>query len=275
MKTRIFDGKMFAKQRIDLAKIVIKNNPELTSKKLRVVLVGNSPASIAYVKLKKALFSNLGIPFEDVYFSKEESADKIVDYIKTSNNEPDVKAIMVQLPFPKGWSQQSKKMVLEAINPQKDVDCLTTKNLKFVSAKDKILLPATVKAVKLILETAGINKKTIFKLNVCILGKSDLVGRPLASLLSNMGANVYSCDSKTKNITEITKKSDILISATGVPKLVKKNMIKPGAIVIDVGEPKGDVDYNSVKNIASFITPVPGGVGPVTVVCLLENFISL
>jgi methylenetetrahydrofolate dehydrogenase (NADP+)/methenyltetrahydrofolate cyclohydrolase len=132
-----------------------------------------------------------------------------------------------------------------------------------------------VKAVLLVLERAGVTKNRVLGKNVCILGKSNLVGKPLAGVLTSMGACVSLCDSKTKNISDISRKADIVVSATGRPNLVRANMIKPGAVVIDVGEPKGDVDFEKVKNIASFITPVPGGIGPVTMVCLLENFLSL
>jgi len=275
MRAHIFDGRKFADLRISLAKERIKDNPELSKGKLRVILIGDNQASIVYIKLKSALFSSLGLSFEDIYFQTNDHIQKIVDYINESNRDQGVKAVMVQLPFPESWTRRSKKLVLKAISPRKDVDCLTPENLKLVSKDEGNILPATVKAVKLTLKSAGVDKITLAKLNTCVLGKSDLVGRPLARLLSSMGARVVTCDSKTKDIPERTRKSDIIISATGVPELIKKDMIKPGAIVIDVGEPKGDVDFNFAKNIASFITPVPGGIGPVTVACLLENFLSL
>lgn len=275
MKRKIFNGKKFASKRIARAKKIIDANPQLKKGKLRVMLVGDDSASIIYLGLKKKLFLSLGIGFEERMFSKKASVFEIVKHIQQANFDDSVRGIMVQLPFPDDWDNRKKMSVIESIDFKKDVDCLTKKRLKFISLAGQSLLPATVKAVFLILESIGINKNTLLGKKVSVLGKSDLIGKPTAKLLKESGATVFICDSKTRNIADKTVNSDIIISATGKHKLVKPDMIKAGAVVIDVGEPKGDVDFEKVKNLASFITPVPGGVGPVTISCLLENFLFL
>lgn len=275
MKRKIFDGKKFASERIAKAKKMIDDNPQLAKGKLKVVLVGSDPASIIYLGLKKKLFLSLGIDFEEKRFSKKVSVSRVVKYIQQANLDDSVKGIMVQLPFPDSWDDQKKAAVIESIDFKKDVDCLTEKRLKSISLTGMSLLPATVKAVFLILESIGIEKKAFLGKKVSVLGKSNLIGKPLAKLLKESGATVFVCDSKTRDIADKTKKSEIIISATGKHKLIRLGMVKKGAVIIDVGEPKGDVDFEKVKDLASFITPVPGGVGPVTISCLLENFLSL
>ena len=181
---------------------------------------------------------------------------------------------MVQLPLPMSLKGKQEEIV-ETIIPTKDVDCLTAVNLGRLMMGEMTLLPATVRGIWEILGKAGINEKTIVGKNVSVLGRSDIVGKPLANLLINRGATVTVCHHQTKDLACLIKRADIVISATGSPNLVKGEMVKEGAIVIDVGSPKGDVDFGSVVKKASFITPVPGGVGPMTVVSLLENFLDL
>ena len=274
MKTLVFDGNDFACKKVALVKKIIKDNPQISKHTLRVYLVGNNPASRMYLSLKKKLFLSLEIGFEDIYLSESIMPDKLIKLIGKSNVEEGVGGIVVQLPLPNHWTELEVRNVLDAINPDKDIDCLTSTNQKLLTLNRPKYIPATVKAVLLILKSIKIDKNNIGKYITCILGKSDLVGKPLSDLLRSLGGEVISCDEYTSNICEKTRKSDIVISATGVPGLLKKHMVKPGAIVIDVGEPKGDVDFENVKKDAFFITPVPGGVGPVTVVCLLDNFVS-
>ena len=274
MKTLVFDGNDFACKKVALVKKIIKNNPQISKHILRVYLVGNNPASRMYLSLKKKLFLSLEIGFEDIYLSESIMPDKLIKLIGKSNVEEGVGGIVVQLPLPNHWTELEVRNVLDAINPDKDIDCLTSTNQKLLTLNRPKYIPATVKAVLLILKSIKIDKNNIGKYITCILGKSDLVGKPLSDLLRSLGGEVISCDEYTSNICEKTRKSDIVISATGVPGLLKKHMVKPGAVIIDVGEPKGDVDFENVKKDAFFITPVPGGVGPVTVVCLLDNFVS-
>jgi methylenetetrahydrofolate dehydrogenase (NADP+)/methenyltetrahydrofolate cyclohydrolase len=164
-------------------------------------------------------------------------------------------------------------MILNLIEPKKDIDCLTAFNLGYLILGKPIYLPATVLAIKKILVLAGINKNNIIGKNVCVVGKSSLVGKPLANLLTNMGATVTVCHRGTENISQFTSQAQILISATGQKGLISGKMVKKGAIVIDVGSPQPDCNFKSVAKKAKFVTPVPGGVGPMTVACLMENFI--
>jgi methylenetetrahydrofolate dehydrogenase (NADP+)/methenyltetrahydrofolate cyclohydrolase len=168
----------------------------------------------------------------------------------------------------KSQNENLKFKILSAINPLKDVDCLTPENFGLLAMGKPRFLPATVKAILEIIKVSGFRLQAS---SIVIVGASNIVGKPLALHLSNLGATVTICRSKTKNLEKYTRQADLLVSATGVPKLIKKDMVKKKAIVIDVGFPVGDVDFENVSKVASFITPVPGGVGPLTVVCLLEN----
>jgi len=273
----IFDGRKFAQ---DKEKVLQRELEKLTKKgcslKLISILVGQDPASRLYVSLKEKAANRVGVVFEKQEFSENVDAKELTDFIKNQNNDHSVGGIMVQLPLPKKLEIGSWKLeILGSIEPSKDVDCLTPENLGLLITGKPRVLPATVRGIWEILGKAGINEKTIVSKNVCVLGRSNIVGKPLANLLINQGAAVTVGHRQTKNLSYITKRADIIISATGSPNLVKGEMVKEGAVVIDVGSPKGDVDFNSVVKKASFITPVPGGVGPMTVVSLLENFLDL
>jgi len=272
----IFDGQKFAQ---DKEKVLQWEFEKLTKKgcslKLISILVGQDPASRLYVSLKEKAANRIGVVFEKQEFSENVDAKELTDFIKNQNNDSSVGGIMVQLPLPVAFDDNKTMTILREIAPQKDVDCLTPENLGLLMIGKSRVLPATVRGIWEILGEAGINEETIVGKNVCILGRSDIVGKPLANLLINRGATVTVGHRQTKNLSCITKRADIIISATGSPNLVKGEMVKEGAVVIDVGSPKGDVDFNSVVKKASFITPVPGGVGPMTVVSLLENFLDL
>lgn len=271
----IFAGKKFAQEKEEKLKAEIK---KLKIKpKLVVVLVGEDRASRVYVRVKKEAAERVGIDFELKEFPQSASEEEVVGYIKKKNGEKATTGVMVQLPLPKG-SDELK--IRRAIHPFKDVDCLHPKNLGLLvlSAPSRMVYPAAVKAVLEIL-TRGVNRIPIHDRdyrgkNVVIVGASNLVGKPLSLVLSHLGATVTLCRSTTRNLAKHTKMADILISATGKPGLIKKEMVKKGAVVIDVGETKADV-AKDVALVASFLTPVPGGVGPVTVVSLLENVIEL
>jgi len=272
----IFDGKKLAREKEKNLRQQFKllANKKKTAPKLVSILVGNDPASCLYTRLKKEAAERIGINFEKVEFVEEADDGQIKECIKKLNKNPRVGGIMVQLPLPVSLKDKQKEIV-ETIVPTKDVDCLTATNLGRLVMGEMILLPATVRGIWEILEKAGINEKTIVGKNVFVLGRSDIVGKPLANLLINRGATVTVCHRQTKDPACLIKRADIIISATGSPNLVKGEMVKEGAIVIDVGSPKGDIDFDSVVKKASFITPVPGGVGPMTVVSLLENFLFL
>jgi len=258
----IFDGQKLAKEKEEKLKAEIKKVK--IKPKLVVVLVGDDPASRLYVELKKEAAERVGIDFELKKFKKSISQDSIIAYIQEKNGEKATSGIMVQLPLPKNFDEFK---IRRSIHPFKDVDCLHPKNLGMLLLGKPTYYPAAVKAVLAIIKNLKGRK-------VVIVGASNLVGKPLAMVLSNLGATVTLCRSTTRNLAKHTKMADILVSATGKPGLIKKEMVKKGAVVIDVGETKGDVEED-VAQVASFLTPVPGGVGPVTVVSLLENVVKL
>lgn len=257
MAAKIFDGRGFArKKELELAERVkqLGSVPKLVS-----IVVGDNPASHLYVNLKGQAAKRVGIEFQkfEIRNSKHET---IIKLIKELNKNKSVTGIMVQLPLPPILQGQTLKMV-GAINAKKDVDGLTGKGR---------FLPATVKAIFEILEA---EKVAVIGAPVVVVGRSTVVGRPLAAELVRRGAQVTVAHSQTGDLGAVTRKAEILISATGKPGLITADMVKPGAVVIDVGEPKGDVD-KGVREVASWVTPVPGGVGPVTVACLLENVVE-
>lgn len=267
----ILDGKSLAKK--------IKHNIKEETKyldrkpKLVVVLVGDDPASLVYVKNKVQACADVGFSSQLDMFEKDVEEDVLLNHIKRLNEQEDVDGILVQLPLPPHISMHK---VIDAIDPSKDVDGFHPNNMGklFSGDLEKAFIPCTPLGIKLLLEEYSIDIKGK---NVCIVGAGFIVGKPLSMLMLSQDATVSICHKYTKDILEYTKTADILISATGVPFLIKDYMVKEGAVVIDVGISKvngkivGDVDFESVSQKASFITPVPGGVGPMTVATLLLN----
>lgn len=238
-----------------------------------VIQVGENSISESYTNLKEKACSSVGIYFRLCKFEDGTPELTIINKIKELNNDEYVNGIMIQLPLP---PQYNEKRLLNAISNGKDVDGLTDINTgRFMNGK-KTLIPCTALAIMHILEKNDID---VTGKNVVIVGRSKLVGRPLAQLMLNGDATVTMCHSMTENLSEHTKRADIVVTACGVPNLIKEDMIKKGAIVIDAGVSRendklvGDVDFDKVSKKASYITPVPGGVGPVTVAMLLENII--
>ncbi len=273
---KIFDGRKFArdKEKNLRRRVASLRARGITIPSLVSILVGDDPASRLYTRLKREAAGRIGVVFIEKRFGKAAKDEQIKRYINKLNKDPAVGGIMIQLPLPALLKSEQKEIV-EVISPEKDVDCLTAINLGRLMMGESKLLPATVKAIWEILQEAGFDEGTVVGKDVCVLGSSDIVGKPLANLLINLGATVTVGHRHTENITALTRGVDIVISATGVPGLVKGEMVRKGAVVIDVGSPHSDIDFASVASRASFVTPVPGGVGPVTVVCLLENFLNL
>ena len=243
---------------------------------LAVILAGDDPASRIYVNNKKKTAEKIGINSVVYEYPASVREDEILDKIKELNDDDSVTAILVQLPLPDGISKEN---VINAISPEKDVDGLTRYNVgKMFSGERPYVYPCTPKGVIAILDEYGIEiegKKAV------VVGRSNLVGRPVSQMLLDRNATVTICHSKTKNLGEITKTADILVSAVG-KKIITSDMVKNGAVVIDVGISKtvdgkltGDVDFESVSKIASYITPVPGGVGPMTIASLMSNTVEL
>lgn len=253
------------KKRVKVLKKELGFSPKLIS-----IVVGEDRARFAesrrashlYLSSQEKAAKKVGILFEKKVFPPKTTPAKVVAFINRMNADSKISGIVVQVPLPRELE------ILGSIEPSKDVDCLNPKNLQLLNEGKPIFLPAVVKAILLVLEKKGVGLRGK---TVVVVGSSGFVGRPLVAHLKNLGARVIPCDEFTKNLKERTRKGEILISTTGVPGLIKKAMVKKGAMVIDVGSPKGDVDFEEVKKVASFITPVPGGVGPLTIVCLLEN----
>jgi methylenetetrahydrofolate dehydrogenase (NADP+)/methenyltetrahydrofolate cyclohydrolase len=260
----IFDGREFAAEKEATLQVrVLGLKSRGVFPKLASILVGNDPASTLYINLKKKAAERIGAEV-DVYLIKEKSdIHDLLLLIKTLNGDKTVHGIMVQMPIPGKLGKASDK-IIKAINPDKDVDGLR--------AGSRFLHP-TSKAVFDILKEA--EKVLDRKMDsVCVVGAFGMVGVPLVKELKEEGYKVTECGSKTGDITPKTLAADVVVSVTGVPGLIMDEMIKSEAVVIDVGSPRGDVDAAGVVKKASFITPVPGGVGPVTISCLLENLIN-
>lgn len=243
---------------------------------LVVIQVGENPASNIYVGLKKKKAELIGIKSTVINYSGSVSEQEIIKKIQNLNADKNVNGILVQLPLPQHISE---KEIIKNISPIKDVDGFTAENTgDLLNGLQPKAYPCTPKGVLRLLKEYNIQ---ISGKHAVIVGRSNIVGKPLAIMLLNNNATVTICHSKTQNLQEITKQADILISAVG-KKIIFKDMVKKGAVVIDVGifkdennKTTGDVDFEEVKNIADYITPVPKGVGPMTIASLMENTLEL
>lgn len=257
--------------RKNIKKEIIRKNitPSLT-----VIQIGDNKASDIYVRNKKKACEEVGVRFELLKFNDAISQDVVINEIKRLNNDVMVNGILVQLPLPPGFDEGK---IINTITPVKDVDGLTYQNVGNLVLENECLTPCTPLAVMELLKMHNVN---LAKKNVCIIGRSNLVGKPLIQMLLQKDATVSICHSKSVDIKNYTKMADVLIVAAGHPNLVTKSMVKDGAVVIDVGINKendvlcGDVSFDEVSKKASLITPVPGGVGPMTVACLLKNVVK-
>lgn len=239
---------------------------------LAVILVGNDPASATYVGSKAKSCKNAGI-YSVVHEMPETiPQDEILDIIDRMNKNPNLDGILVQLPLPK---HIDTTLILEAIDPTKDVDGFHPYNVGRMVSNLDAFLPATPYGIMRLFEEYNID---VVGKNVCVVGASDIVGKPMAALLINAKATVEVCNSKTKNLKAHTLNADIICVGTGVVNLITSDMVSEGAIIIDIGINRlesgklvGDVDFHNVKDKCSYITPVPGGVGPMTIAMLLKN----
>ena len=242
--------------------------------KLVVIQVGNDEASNVYIKQKKKMCEYIGYNYEHIKLEDTIKTDELLQIIKRLNNDNEVNGILVQMPLPEHLDSM---LIQSAVLPIKDVDGLSDVNSGMLMHQKDGLFPCTPYGIMEILKRYNID---ITSKNVTIVGRSNLVGKPLALMMLNENATVTICHSKTKNLEQFTKKADILIVAAGKKYLITKDMVKDGAVVIDVGINKvedklyGDVDFDSVKDKASYITPVPGGVGQMTVAMLAVNVLK-
>ncbi len=239
--------------------------------KLAVILVGEDPASQTYVGSKEKACTRVGFLSEVIKLDKESSTEEVIREVLRLNKDQSVDGILVQLPLPK---QCDSKQVILALDPQKDVDGLHPINVAKLYAKEDGFVPCTPKGIMTLLDIANVK---IEGSNAVVIGRSDLVGRPIAQLLLNKNATVTTCHSRTQDIPLYTKQADIIVVAIGRPNYLNKSYLEKEAVIIDVGINRvdgklvGDVDYEDVFDFSKAITPVPGGVGPMTIVSLLEN----
>lgn len=272
MINMIIDGKALASEvEVETAKRVKKLAERGIVPGLATVLVGENPASQMYIRLKHSACTRVGIRSENVVLPENSSEEDLIAKIQELNGRADINGILLQLPLPKGLSPQKAMM---SILPEKDVDGFHPVNMGALLLGAERLVPCTPLGIIYALERLG---KKLEGAEAVIVGHSNVVGKPIAAMLLNRNATVQVCHVFTKDLAEHTKDAEILIVAAGVPALIKKDMVRPGAIVFDVGinrvgdKTVGDVDYEAVKEIVSAITPVPGGVGPLTVAMLLSQ----
>ncbi len=271
----IIDGKELSKKLKEQMKDrVAQMRQQGIVPKLVVVLVGNNSASEVYVRNKHKACGEVGIESEVIKMPEETTQQELLDVVKGLNEDRTVDGILVQLPLP---GQINEKVVLRSILPEKDVDGFHPVNVGLLSIGDDCYAPATPSGIIAMFKEYGIE---IAGKHCVIIGRSNIVGKPMAALLLRHNATVTVCHSKTQNLSELTRQADIVIVATGHRHTLTADMVKEGAVVIDVGMNRnelgklcGDVDFEEVKEKASFITPVPGGVGPMTITELLENTI--
>jgi methylenetetrahydrofolate dehydrogenase (NADP+)/methenyltetrahydrofolate cyclohydrolase len=265
----ILDGKKCSDMRLELLKEQIDESglrPHLAT-----VIVGSDPASQMYVRMKHRACERVGIGSVGIELPEDTTTAKVLEKVRQLNADPEIDGILVQLPLPK---QVDAERVIEAISPLKDVDGYHPENMGLLFSGKPRFSSCTPTGIMTLLREY---KVPVAGAHAVIAGRSIDVGRPMAALLLNADATVTICHSKTKNIAEELKRADILVSAIGKAHFIQPAMVKPGAVVIDVGINQlngklvGDVDFDAVKDIASAITPVPGGVGPMTIATLMEN----
>lgn len=268
----IIDGiKISTEIRKDIKQII--NETKITPS-LAVIQVGDNKASSIYIKNKKKACEEVGIRFEHIKFNDTISEELVINEIKRLNNDISINGILVQLPLPLGFDEGK---IINTISPAKDVDGLTYQNVGNLVLENDCLVPCTPLGVIELLKAYNVR---LSGKNVCLVGRSNLVGKPLIQLLLRNDATLSICHSKSLDIKNHTKQADVLIVAAGHPNLITKDMVKDGVVIIDVGINKegnllrGDVDFDNVSKKASLITPVPGGVGPMTVACLLKNVVK-
>ena len=273
MVAKILDGKQISKDyRQGLQDQVEALKEKGYTPKLSVILVGNDGASQSYVNSKKKAAEKIGMISEIVHLDEDTSEEDVLSELERLNNDDSVSGILVQVPLPK---QVSEQKVLEAINPEKDVDGFHPSNIGKLYIDEQTFVPCTPLGIMEILKHADID---IEGKNAVVIGRSHIVGQPVSKLLLQQNATVTILHSRSKDMASFIKEADIVVSAVGKPELVTKDMVKEGAVIIDVGNTpdengklKGDVAFDEVKEVASAITPVPGGVGPLTITMVLNN----
>jgi len=265
----ILDGKRISEERLAKLKEEIRNSGLFPS--LATVIVGDDPASRMYVRMKHRACEAVGIRSVGVELPSSASTKDVLGTIENLNSDPGVNGILVQLPLP---SHIDTPRIVESVDPRKDVDGFHPYNMGCLFLGTPVFSPCTPAGIMTLLSAYGVEPGGM---HAVVLGRSIEVGRPMAALLLNAHATVTICHSRTRDLPSITQKADILVVAVGKPKFIGPQMVREGAIVVDVGTNRvegilcGDVDFERVRDVAGAITPVPGGVGPMTIATLMEN----
>ena len=273
---KILSGKVVSQRIKDELKEEVK---ELNAKGifpgLAVIIVGDDPASRVYVNSKKKACEEIGVYSEEYALPAETSEEELLQLVEKLNNEPKINGILVQLPLPKHIDEET---VINAISPKKDVDAFHPSNVGKIMIGNYDFLPCTPAGVMELIKESGID---VSGKECVIVGRSNIVGKPQAMLLLHANGTVTICHSRTQDLKAKTKNADILVAAVGIPNFITGDMIKEGAVVIDVGINRiadkklvGDVEFDSAEKVASAITPVPGGVGPMTIAMLMKNTVK-
>ncbi|QAT49722.1 bifunctional methylenetetrahydrofolate dehydrogenase/methenyltetrahydrofolate cyclohydrolase FolD [Caproiciproducens sp. NJN-50] len=274
--TKLIDGKAISAEiKAEVALEVQELKQKGIVPGLAVVLVGSDPASQTYVNLKEKACAAVGIYSEKYALSESTHQDELFELVNRLNHKKEIHGILVQLPLPDGLDEES---VIEAIDPWKDVDAFHPSNVGRIMVGNYRFLPCTPAGI---MELLHREKIPVGGKNCVVVGRSNIVGKPMAMLLMHENGTVTICHSKTKDLGEVCRRADILVAAVGKPKFITADMVKPGACVIDVGMDRdengklcGDVDFEPVSKLASYLTPVPGGVGPMTIAMLLRNTLT-
>lgn len=273
---QIIDGKAVAAQvRAGVAQEVAQLKEKGVTPGLAVIVVGDDPASRIYVNNKKKACAEVGIYSEEHALAADTSLDELIALVRALNSRGDISGILCQLPLPNGLDDRA---VIENIAPLKDVDAFHPANVGRIMLGDYHFLPCTPAGIMELLHHYGISAEGK---ECVVVGRSNIVGKPMSMLLLHENGTVTTCHSRTRDLKAVTSRADILVAAVGKPKFITGDMVKDGAVVIDVGMDRdengklcGDVDFASVEPKASYITPVPGGVGPMTIAMLLKNTVT-
>ena len=273
---KILSGKIVsARVKDELKKEVEELSQRGKQTGLAVVLVGDDSASKVYVRNKEKACEEVGIYSEVHRLSENTSEEELLKLINELNENDKIVGILFQLPLPKHLDD---KVIIDNIKPEKDVDAFHPSNVGKIMIGDYDFLPCTPAGIMELIHESGVE---VDGKTCVVIGRSNIVGKPMSMLLLHENGTVTTCHSHTKNLAEVTKSADILVAAVGIPKFVKADMVKPGAVVIDVGMDRdengklcGDVDFNEVEPVAGAITPVPGGVGPMTIAMLMRNTVT-
>lgn len=273
---KLLSGKVVsARVKQELKAEVEKLKKEGKETGLAVVLVGEDPASKVYVRNKEKACEEIGIYSEMHKLPEDTTEEELLALVNKLNNDEKIDGILVQLPLPKHLDD---KVIINNIRPDKDVDAFHPVNVGKIMIGDFDFLPCTPAGIMELIHESGVD---VDGKNCVVIGRSNIVGKPMSMLLLHENGTVTTCHSHTKDLAEVTKRADILVAAVGIPKFVKADMVKPGAVVIDVGMDRdengklcGDVDFAEVEPVAGAITPVPGGVGPMTIAMLMRNTVT-